>query len=85
MKQVLVLINPKSGVSGPYRYIAAIEKVWDTPEHDVVFRDGRFEGDPVLDGPDQDVPEPAVTGRLVSAKAIERGLLDQYHDPRRSA
>jgi diacylglycerol kinase family enzyme len=38
MKQVLVLINPKSGVSGPYRYIAAIEKVWDTPEHDVFFQ-----------------------------------------------
>jgi YegS/Rv2252/BmrU family lipid kinase len=38
MKQVLVLINPKSGVSGPYRYIAAIEKVWDTPEHDVSFQ-----------------------------------------------
>jgi YegS/Rv2252/BmrU family lipid kinase len=38
MKQVLVLINPKSGVSGPYRYIAAIEEVWDTPEHDVFFQ-----------------------------------------------
>ena len=38
MKQVLVLINPKSGVSGPYRYIAAIEKVWDTPKHDVSFQ-----------------------------------------------
>ncbi len=38
MKQVLVLINPKSGVSGPYRYISAIEKVWDTPEYDVVFQ-----------------------------------------------
>lgn len=38
MKQVLVLINPKSGVGGPYRYIAAIEKIWDTPEHDVSFQ-----------------------------------------------
>lgn len=38
MKQVLVLINPKSGVGGPYRYIAAIEKVWDTPENDVSFQ-----------------------------------------------
>ena len=38
MKQVLVLINPKSGVGGPYRYISAIEKVWDTPEHDVSFQ-----------------------------------------------
>jgi len=38
MKQVLVLINPKSGVGGPYRYISAIEKVWDTPEYDVVFQ-----------------------------------------------
>lgn len=38
MKQVLVLINEKSGVGGPYRYISAIEKVWDTPEHDVSFQ-----------------------------------------------
>jgi len=38
VKQVLVLINPKSGVGGPYRYISAIEKVWDTPEHDVSFQ-----------------------------------------------
>jgi YegS/Rv2252/BmrU family lipid kinase len=38
MKQVLVLINPKSGAGSPYRYIAAIEKVWDTPEHDVSFQ-----------------------------------------------
>lgn len=38
MKQILVLINPRSGVSGPYRYITAIEKVWDTPEHDVSFQ-----------------------------------------------
>lgn len=38
MNQVLVLINPKSGIGGPYRYISAIEKVWDTPEHDVSFQ-----------------------------------------------
>lgn len=38
MKQVLVLINPKSGVGGPYRFISAIEKTWDTPEHDVSFQ-----------------------------------------------
>ncbi|MEA2068034.1 MAG: diacylglycerol kinase family protein [Verrucomicrobiota bacterium] len=38
MKQVLVLINPKSGIGGPYRYISALEKVWDTPEHDVSFQ-----------------------------------------------
>ena len=38
MKQVLVLINPKSGVGGPYRYISAIEETWDTPEHDVSFQ-----------------------------------------------
>jgi diacylglycerol kinase (ATP) len=38
MKQVLVLINPKSGVGGPYRYITALEKAWDTPEHDVSFQ-----------------------------------------------
>jgi YegS/Rv2252/BmrU family lipid kinase len=38
MKQILVLINPKSGVGGPYRYIAAIEKVWDTADHDVSFQ-----------------------------------------------
>lgn len=38
MKQVLVLINPKSGVGSPYRYISAIEKIWDTPAHDVSFQ-----------------------------------------------
>ncbi len=38
MKQVLVLINPKSGVGGPYRYVAAIEKAWDTSDHDVSFQ-----------------------------------------------
>jgi YegS/Rv2252/BmrU family lipid kinase len=38
MKQILVLINPKSGVGGPYRYISAIEKAWDTPDHDVSFQ-----------------------------------------------
>ena len=38
MKQVLVLINPKSGSGGPYRYISAIEKVWDTPDHDIAFQ-----------------------------------------------
>ena len=38
MKQVLVLINPKSGVGGPYRFISAIEKAWDTPDHDVSFQ-----------------------------------------------
>jgi diacylglycerol kinase (ATP) len=38
MKQILVLINPKSGTGGPYRYISAIEKVWDTPEHDLSFQ-----------------------------------------------
>ena len=38
MNQVLVLINPKSGVGGPYRYVAAVEKVWDTAENDVSFQ-----------------------------------------------
>lgn len=38
MKQVLVLINPKSGVGGPYRYIAAIEEVWDDDDHDVFYQ-----------------------------------------------
>ncbi len=38
MKQVLVLINPKSGTGSPYRFISAIEKVWDTPEHDLSFQ-----------------------------------------------
>jgi YegS/Rv2252/BmrU family lipid kinase len=38
MKQVLVLVNQKSGTGGTYRYISAIEKVWDTPEHDVSFQ-----------------------------------------------
>ena len=38
MKQVLVLINPKSGTGGPYRFISAIEKVWDTPGNDISFQ-----------------------------------------------
>ena len=38
MKQVLVLVNPKSGTGGTYRYISAIEKIWDTPEHDLSFQ-----------------------------------------------
>jgi diacylglycerol kinase (ATP) len=38
MKKILVLINPKSGMGSPYRYISALEKVWDTPEHDVSFQ-----------------------------------------------
>ncbi len=38
MKQVLVLINPKSGIGGPYKFISAIGKTWDTPEHDVSFQ-----------------------------------------------
>ncbi len=38
MKQVLVLINPKSGVGGPYRYITAIQNAWDDDDHDVVYQ-----------------------------------------------
>ena len=38
MKKVLVLVNPKSGTSGPYRFISAIQKFWDTPEHDLSFQ-----------------------------------------------
>lgn len=38
MKQVLALINPKSGVGGSHRYISAVEKIWDTPEHDISFQ-----------------------------------------------
>jgi diacylglycerol kinase (ATP) len=38
MKQVLVLINPKSGVGGPYRYITAIQNAWDDEEHDVFYQ-----------------------------------------------
>ena len=38
MRQILVLINPKSGTGGPYRYISAIEKTWDTPENDIYFQ-----------------------------------------------
>ena len=38
MKQVLVLINPKSGSGNPYRFISAIEKVWDSPENDLSFQ-----------------------------------------------
>jgi YegS/Rv2252/BmrU family lipid kinase len=45
MKQVLVLINPKSGVGGPFRYLSAIEKAWDTPEHDLSFQFSQSAGD----------------------------------------
>ncbi|VGO14361.1 Diacylglycerol kinase [Pontiella desulfatans] len=38
MKQVLVLINPKSGVGGPYRYITAVQNAWDNDEHDVFYQ-----------------------------------------------
>lgn len=38
MEQVLVLINPKSGVGGPYRYITAVQEAWDDPWHDVFFQ-----------------------------------------------
>lgn len=38
MKKVLVLINPKSGTSGPYRFIQAIQKIWDTPERELSFQ-----------------------------------------------
>ena len=38
MKQVLVLINPKSGLGGPYRYITAVQEVWDNNEHDVFYQ-----------------------------------------------
>ncbi len=38
MKQVLVLINPKSGTGSSHRYISAIEKVWDTPARDLSFQ-----------------------------------------------
>lgn len=38
MKKVLVLINPKSGVGGPFRYITAIANTWDIPENDLIFQ-----------------------------------------------
>lgn len=38
MKQVLVLVNQKSGVGGSYRHISAIEEVWDIPDNDVSFQ-----------------------------------------------
>ncbi|MDF7825147.1 diacylglycerol kinase family lipid kinase [Pontiellaceae bacterium B12227] len=38
MKQVLVLINPKSGMNGPYRYIDAVQDVWDKDDRDVYFQ-----------------------------------------------
>ena len=41
MKQVLVLVNPRSGSGNPYRYISAIEKVWDAPDRDVAFQFSR--------------------------------------------
>ncbi|MEN7972815.1 MAG: diacylglycerol kinase family protein [Verrucomicrobiota bacterium] len=58
MKQVLVLINPKSGVGGPHRYISAIEKVWDTPGHDVSFQ----------------FSQSAEDGAAKVRRAIERGI-----------
>jgi diacylglycerol kinase (ATP) len=57
MKQVLVLINPKSGMGGPYRFISAIEKVWDIPEHDVSFQ----------------FSQSAADGAGKARRAIERG------------
>jgi YegS/Rv2252/BmrU family lipid kinase len=57
MKQVLVLINPKSGVGGPHRYITAIEKTWDIQEHDVSFQ----------------FSQSAEDGATKVARAIERG------------
>ncbi|MEI6892195.1 MAG: YegS/Rv2252/BmrU family lipid kinase [Pontiella sp.] len=41
MKQVLVLINPKSGMGGPYRYITAVQEVWDNGEHDIFYQFSR--------------------------------------------
>ena len=57
MKQILVLINPKSGVGGPYRFISAIEKTWDTPEYDVSFQ----------------FSQSAEDGAAKARRAIERG------------
>ena len=57
MKQVLVLINPKSGIGGPHRYITAVEKVWDTAEHDVSFQ----------------FSQSAEDGAAKVSRAIERG------------
>jgi YegS/Rv2252/BmrU family lipid kinase len=41
MKKVLVLINPKSGISGPFRYIMAIQNVWDNGEYDIFYQFSR--------------------------------------------
>lgn len=38
MRKVLVLINPKSGMGGPYRYITAVQDAWDTSEHDIFYQ-----------------------------------------------
>ncbi|MDF7798331.1 diacylglycerol kinase family lipid kinase [Pontiellaceae bacterium B1224] len=38
MKKVLVLINPKSGMGGPYRYITAVQEAWDNDDHDIFFQ-----------------------------------------------
>jgi YegS/Rv2252/BmrU family lipid kinase len=58
MKQVLVLINPKSGVGSPHRYITAIEEAWDTPDQDVSFQFSRSADD----------------GSAKVRRAIERGI-----------
>jgi diacylglycerol kinase (ATP) len=57
MKQILVLINPKSGTTGPYRYIEAIQRVWDSPEYDVYFQ----------------FSQSAKDGMEKTARAIDRG------------
>jgi len=38
MKKVLVLVNPKSGLGSPCRYIQSIAKIWDIPGHDLFFQ-----------------------------------------------
>ena len=47
MKQTLVLVNPKSGTSGPYRFISAIESIWDTPQNNLFFQFSRSAEDGV--------------------------------------
>jgi YegS/Rv2252/BmrU family lipid kinase len=58
MKQILVLVNPKSGPDGPHAYIDAIADIWDTPVNDICFQFSQSEED----------------GAEKIRRAIERGI-----------
>ncbi|MDF7798536.1 YegS/Rv2252/BmrU family lipid kinase [Pontiellaceae bacterium B1224] len=45
MKQILALVNPKSGPDGPHAYIDAVAETWDTPENELYFQFSQSEED----------------------------------------